>query len=424
MASVSTSPVSSPARRRPWAALQTHNYRLFFIGQLISQSGTWVQRLAQSWLVLDLTDSPLALGAVSVLQFLPVLVLSLMGGVLADRWPKRRVLLVTQSCQMLQAFVLGALVVSGHVQLWHVYLLAGLLGITGAADQPARRSFPAVLVPRPHVPSAVALDSAVFNAARVAGPALGGIIIATLGAGGCFLLNGVSFLAVLAALALMRPREFYARVTGGKGSVLGEMGDALSYAWRVPEIALTLLLLTVVGIFGFNFNVILPLLARYALDAGPLGFGGLNSALGLGSVVGSLAVAAQAGVSRRRLLVAGGSLAMMLAAIAVSPSYQLTLGLLFLAGIASVAFSATANINLQLLAPDALRGRILSLYSVLFVGLTPVGAALTGAVAEHWDVQTTLVVNGLGCVLGVAAGLVFVRARSMHALERRPRTAG
>jgi MFS family permease len=399
---------------RSFAALRTRNYRLFFVGQLISQSGSWMQRVAQAWLVLDLTGSPLALGTVTALQFLPILALTLLGGVLADRMSKRKLLLITQSVQMVQALALGGLVVTHTIQLWQVYALAAVLGITVAVDQPARRAFPSEMVPRPQVPSAVALNSTVFNAARVAGPALGGLAIATIGVGGCFLLNGVSFLAVLIALAIMRPAEFYGTSAGSGGNVATQVVEAVRYTARTPQVGFTLLLLGVLGTFGYNFNVVLPLLARYALGTGAVGFGALNSALGLGSVVGSLLVASQSGVSPRRVVLGASVFALCLWLLALTPHYGLTLVLLFGQGIAGVVFSASANTNLQLLAPDALRGRVMSLYSLVFVGTTPFGAALTGALADHWGVRLALAIDGTFCVLGVVLGLAYLRLVAAH----------
>lgn len=395
---------------RPFRALSTRNYRLYFVGQLISQTGNWMQRVAQAWLVLDLSGSPLALGTVAALQFLPILALSLLGGVLADRTSKRTYLLVTQSCQMVLAFLLGGLAVSGLVQLWHVYLVAALNGIAIALDQPARRALPSELVPREQVPSAVALGSTLFNSARVLGPALGGVTIVALGAGGCFLLNGASYLAVLAALAMLRPSEFYAVPAPARGSMLRQVGEGLHYSWRTPGVAFTLLLLGTLGTFGYNFSVVLPLLARYTLEVGAIGFGALNSALGLGSVAGSLLAASQSSVSHRLVAAAAAVFSLLLALVALSTWYELTLGLLFLQGLSGVLFSASANTTIQLLVPDALRGRVMGLYNVLFLGGTPIGSALTGALAEGWSVQVALFANACVCLAGVAGGVAYLNA--------------
>ena len=212
---------------RSIAALRNHNYRLFFAGNVIAQTGHWMQRMAQAWLVLDLTGSPLALGTVTALQFLPILALTLVGGVIADRWPKRDFLLISQAARMLQAFALGGLVLSGHVELWHVYALTLAYGIAAALEQPARRAFPSELVPREQVGSAVALNSVLNNAARVLGPALGGLAIVALGVAGCFLANGVSYVAALVALWLMRPEEFYRTGTPARGGVAQQVGEGV-----------------------------------------------------------------------------------------------------------------------------------------------------------------------------------------------------
>ena len=398
---------AGPRLSRTFAALRSRNYRLYFAGQLVSQVGSWMQRLAQAWLVLDVTDSPLALGTVTALQFLPILALSLVGGVLADRFPKRGFLLVTQSLQMLQALALGLLAVGGWVQLWHLYVFAAALGITQALDQPARRSLPAELVSRVQLPSAIALESTVFNAARVVGPALGGIAVAALGAGGCFLLNAASFLAVLAALALLKPATRVASAPVARAGMAGQLREVFSFAWRTPDVALTLLLLGFLGTFAYNFSTVLPLLARYQLDAGALGFGGLNSALGLGSMVGSLVVAGQRGAYRRRMLWSAACLPVILLLQALSGEYQLTLALLFVQGLAGVFFSATANTNLQLLTPPSLRGRVLSLYTLLFVGATPLGAMFIGTLADRWNIQAALGLASVGSLAGVVGGLLY-----------------
>ena len=410
------------ARERPldrsFAALRSRNYRLFFIGQLVSQSGTWMQRMAQAWLVLDLTGSPLALGTVTALQFVPILALTLVGGVIADRVPKRDFLLVSQAVRLLQALALWLLVAAGRIELWHVYALTLVYGIAVALEQPARRAFPAELVPREHVGSAVAMNSALNNAARVIGPALGGVAIVALGLAGCFLANAASYLAVLGALWLMRPAELERPPEPPAGGVLHQVHEGLGYAWRTPEIAFTLLLVCALGTFGYNFNVLLPLLARYTLDAGALGFGGLNAALGLGSVLGAVVVAAQAGTSQRAVVAAGVAFALGLGLLALAPSYAFMLALLFLQGVVSVAFSAGANTHVQLIAPAALRGRVLALYGILFTGTTPLGATLTGAVAAHWDVRVAVAVNSACCLLGLAGGALYLRWQARRAQLR------
>jgi MFS family permease len=397
------------AVRRTFGALGVRSYRLYFLGQLVSQIGTWMQTIAQAWLVLELTESPLALGTVTALQFVPVLALSLPGGVLADRVPKRGLLMVTQALAMLQAFLLAGLVFSQAIQLWHVYLLATLLGVTTALGQPAQRALPAELVPHTLVPNAVALNAALFNTARVAGPALGGLTLASIGVSGCFLLNGVSFLCVIVALAMMRPSELYGSIPIGRGSTVRQIEEAVGYVRRTPQLAFPLLLVGAIGMFGYNFNVVLPLLARYEHGTGAVGLGLLNASLGLGSVVGSLLMASRSRPSLGQVLLAAAGYSLCLAALAAAPWYQATLLLLFLQGLASVAFSAGANTCIQLSSPGPLRGRIMSLYNLLFLGTTPLGASLTGALAERWDVRVALAADSAGCILGVLLGLAYLR---------------
>ena len=293
--------IRSERMSRSFGALRVRNYRLYLGGQMVSQIGTWMQRTAQAWLVLDMTGSPLALGTVTAVQFVPVLFFTLWGGALADRVAKRDLLVVTQTLQMLQAFALGILVLTGTVQLWQVYALALVLGITSAVDQPARRALASELVEREYVASAVALNSAQLNAARVVGPALGGLGIVLVGVAGCFLVNGVSFLAVIVALMMMRSSEFQTRAYVGRTGLASQIIEGFVYSWRTPEIAFTFILVGFLGAFGYNWNVVLPLLARFALDSSALGFGGLNSALGIGSLAGAMFAAGQGRTTVRAL---------------------------------------------------------------------------------------------------------------------------
>lgn len=388
---------------RTFRSLRNYNYRLYWIGLLISLVGTWMQTVAQGWLVLDLTGSPLSLGTVTALQFLPVLVLSLPAGVLVDRVPKRRLIAFTQSAAMLQALALGLLVVTGQVQLWHVYLLALLLGCTTAFDNPARQAFVSELVAREDLPNAVGLNSTLFNGARIVGPALGGLVIATFGIGICFLGNAVSFLAVLAGLLLMRPEELRPARSVSRGRLLGQIADGLRFARHTRAVLLPMILMAVIGTFGYNFTVVLPLLARYALDTDALGFGALTSAMGLGSLIGALAVASLQRTSLRLILLAAAAFSALELAVAVSGSYPLTTLLLVVLGLASIFFSTGVNTTLQLHTPEHLRGRVMSLFTLLFLGSTPLGGLVTGALADRLGIQATLATEALLCGLAVLA---------------------
>jgi len=387
-------------RRVRLGALRHRDFRLFWIGQLISQVGTWMQSVAQAWLVLELTRSPLQLGVVSALQFTPVLLLSPVGGVLSDRFAKRRVLLISQTAMQLQAFVLAALVWSGRVQYWHVAVLATIYGLSRAIDIPARQSYVTDLVGRSDLPNAVALNSVIMNGARIVGPAVAGLLIAAFGVALAFFLNGVSFVAVLLALLAIR--------TEGRPDV-GRMGiregvlGALSYAAATPPVAFTLGLMVAVSLMVLNFNVIVPLVARDVLNQGAHGFGLLMSSLGAGAVAGAFGVALlQRGEPPLGFLVASAAtLCAGLIALSLVSHFALAAVVLALLGCCQILFTTGCNTTLQLIAPNELRGRVMGLYTVTFAGMTPFGSLLIGFVAERQGIRAA-------CAAGGAIGLVGV----------------
>jgi MFS family permease len=394
--------------RKPWSALGSANYRLYFFGQLISQSGTWMQRIAQSWLVLDLTGSPVALGAVAVLQFAPILLLSLVSGVVADRLPKRQFLGVLQTAAMLQALVFGALVLSHTVQLWHVFVLAALFGVITAFDGPTRQAFVSEMVGRELIQSAVGLNASVFNAARILGPGVGGVLIALVGVGWCFILNGLSYVAVLAALGLMHSERFVLAPRPVPSRLHRQLIDGLRYAFGQPSLLLPLLLVTFIGTFGYNFSVVLPLLARYSFDVGSVGFGIMQAAMGVGALLGALIVASRGSPTSRLLRGTATMFAALLFAVAVAPQFILELLLLAMLGAVGVTYTASTNAALQLRSRDEYRGRVLSLYVLLSSGLTPIGSAFTAAVAAAWDVRIAIAVNAGLCLVGVVIAIAYV----------------
>jgi MFS family permease len=391
-------------------SLRNYNYRLFFFGQMISLTGTWMQTIGQAWLVLDLTHSPLALGTVTMLQFLPISLLVLFGGVIADKVPKRRLLVLTQTAAMTQAFVLAFLAWSGLIALWQVYVLAAMLGLTNAIDNPTRQAFVVEMVGRDDVMNAVALNSSLFNSARLVGPAVGGVLIAVVGVGAAFFINGVSFIAVIIGLLLMKPGLLYPASRGGTGRILEQLAEGLRYSLRTPAILLILILMAAIGTFGYNFTVVLPLLARNVLHVSSIGFGAMTSAMGVGSLMAALTLATLRKPSRRTLLIGATAFAALLAAVAASHSYGLTLVLLVALGAASISFTATANSSLQISAPDHLRGRVMSLYMLLFAGTTPIGGQLTGIMAEHIGVQSTVGIEAAICTVGIGAALAYLAA--------------
>ncbi|MDI6857435.1 MAG: MFS transporter [Dehalococcoidia bacterium] len=397
-----------PALSLVFASLRVRNYRLFWLSQLISLTGTWMQVIGQSWLVLDLTHSAQALGIVTMLQFLPLTLLVLFAGVIADRVPKRGFLIFTQSFAMLQAVLLAVLVMTGAVRLWHIYLLAALLGLNNSFDNPTRQAFVPEMVGRELVPNAVALNSALFNSARIAGPALGGATIATIGIDGTFFLNAASFLPVIAALLLMRPGELHPAVrSGAPVDVLQEVRAGLRFAFRSQQVLLVVIVLAIVGTFGYNFTVALPLLARMVLHVGSVGFGAMTSALGVGSLAAALTIAYTHRASERQLLLGAGVLSVTFALVGVSRSFPLSLILLAVLGYASIMFTATANTRMQLSAPDYLRGRLMSLYVLLFAGTTPLGSLLLGQTAHLLGVQGAVVLFAGLSALGVAIGVAY-----------------
>ena len=386
-----------------FAALRHRDFRLFWSGQLVSLIGTWMQSVGQAWLVLELTGSPFHLGLVTALQFTPILLLSPVGGALSDRFPKRRIILVTQAAMMAQAFVLAALVWSGRVRYWHVATLALVYGLGRAVDIPARQSYITDLVGRADVPNAVALNSVVFNGARIVGPAVAGLLIARFGVGLAFLLNGLSFVAVLGALLATR--------TPGDPDPAGRLGirrgiwGALDYAAHTPSAAFTLSMVVMVSILVLNFNVVVPLIARDVLGEGAHGFGLLMSSLGAGAVTAgvTLTLFRHGRPALWSLATAAAILSAGTAMLGLVSHFAAAAALLVVLGGCQIVFSTGCNTTLQLDTPDALRGRVMGLYALANAGMTPFGSLLIGALAERLGVRAA-------CALGGGSGLVAVAA--------------
>jgi len=385
-------------------ALRHRDFRLFWLGQLVSLIGSWMQAVGQAWLVLTLTGSAFKLGLISALQWGPMLFLAFLAGAVADRLPKRRLILATQIVFMIQAFVLAALVASGQVRFWHVAVLAGIYGVAATVDMPTRQSFIMEMVGKDDLLNAVALNSLIFNGARLAGPALAGFLVDRYGMALAFALNGISFAGVIAALLAMKTEG---KPTGpGTGSVGRQILAGLSYARTTPRVRLILALLLAVSVFLINHNVLVPLLARSVLGLGANGFGLLMSFLGAGALAGAAAIAI-AGKQRPPLsLVAGSAIAMALAILMLGliRSFTGAAAALTLAGLAQILFLTSCNTTLQLTVPNELRGRIMSLYTFVFAGVTPIGAFFAGALAEVAGVPAAFVaggVIGLVCIFGL-----------------------
>ena len=398
-------------------ALGHRDFRLFWCGQLVSLIGTWMQSVGQSWLVLELTNSPFRLGLIGALQFGPILLFSFLSGAISDRVRKRRLLLGTQTALMLQAFTLAVLVWSGHVQFWHVAVLAALYGLATTLDMPSRQSYIAHLVPRGDLMNAIALNSAVFNGARVVGPALAGLLVARYGTAAAFVLNGASFIAVIAALAAIRT-EGAPSPRRGIG-LRAEIAEGVRYAAGTPRVALVMSLLVVVSLFVINMSVLVPLIAREVLHEGAHGFGLLMASLGLGAMAGALAVAALAGGRPPLGMVVGPARAAagLLLLLSTARHFGTTAAVLVALGFAQIVFMTSCNTTVQIAVPDELRGRVMGLYALVFAGMTPIGALIMGTVAEHWGVSRA-------CAVGGSAGLVLILALTIGWRRRHPASPG
>jgi MFS family permease len=396
-------------------AFAHRNYRLFFFGQLISLIGTWMQQVAQAWLVLELTHDPFVLGVVTALAFLPVLILGLFGGLIADALPKRPTLIATQTVQMILAFVLFGLVVTDAVEIWQIFVLAAILGVTNAVDMPTRQAFTVEMVGREDVANAIALNSAIFNGARIIGPAIAGLTIVFFGGdlSVAFLLNGLSFLAVIIAYAAMRDDELQHPPPLRRPQSVAEVGSSLAeglrYVRRTELVLLATVTVGAVSTFGMNFGVTIPALAEGVLHTDAAGFGFLLTASGIGSLIAALAIAFS-GRSRPVIIPLGALvLGLALSAAAIIQAYPLALVAMLFVGLGAIAMAATANTTVQLAVPDELRGRVISVYTTVFVGSAPLGAILMGWVASAFGVEVSLAVGGTACILTGVLVLAWLR---------------
>jgi MFS family permease len=394
---------------RTFRSLHIRNYRLFFFGQLVSVTGTWMQQVAQTWLVLNLTDSGVDLGVTVALQFLPMLLFGMWGGLLADRSDKRRLLIATQAAGGLLALVLWALVATDTVVLWHVYVLAFLLGLVTMVDMPTRQSFVIEMVGPGEVPNAVGLNSAMFNTGRILGPAVAGVGIASLGLAPAFLANALSYLVVIGALVAMRPEELFRKAPAPRQR--GEVLAGVRYVWAEPTLRSTLFLVAVIGTFGFNFIVILPLLAKFTFEGGAGLYSVFTSVMSLGSLIGALAAAGREAPSRRMLVGAAAAFGVLMLATAAAPTALVAGVLLVGVGLAVMLFLATANTILQLNSDPAMRGRVMAFYGLLFLGSTPVGGPLLGWIAEHWGPRVGLAMGGTFSLVAALAAVSAIRIR-------------
>lgn len=383
--------------RQTFAALRHRNFRLFFAGQLVSLIGTWMQNTAQGWLVYDLTRSKFLLGSVAAVGSAPMLLFSMWGGSIADRHPKRTVVLFTQTAMMTLAFVFAALVWSGRVQPWHILVLAALGGVAMAFDMPARQAFVVEMTSREDLMNALSLNSSIFNGARVIGPSVAGFLMAQAGMAMCFFLNGLSFLAVIAGLLLMRLPKF--TPPAEPESTWQHALDGLYYAAKSRRVRTLLILLMIVGVFGWSYAVLMPAFASDVLHVGERGYGLLLSANGVGALLGALTVATFGNRVNRRVLIFGGLglFSAMLLLLALGHNYYLALGCLAVGGWGMLLFLATANTLIQTSVPDGMRGRVMGIWALVFGGMMPVGGITAGTLSHYLGVQWTIAAGALMC---------------------------
>jgi MFS family permease len=404
---------------RTFSSLRIPNYRRYFFGQVVSISGTWMQTVAEMWLMVKLTGSGVSVGLTAGLQFLPVLLFGAWGGLLADRFPKRRVLTITQLLMAVPALTLWALTASGAVQAWMVLALVLVRGSITAIDNPARQAFVVEMVGADRVVNAVSLNSVVVHSSRIIGPAAAGAVIAILGVAPCFLVNAFSFLAMFVALRRMDPAAL--SVPRPVARVGGELRSALRYVARTPDLKIPLVMMALVGTVSFNFQVLLPLLASFTWHGSAATYAFLTAAMGLGSVMGALASSARGRVTSQLLV--GSALAFGVAELFVASAPSLPLQILALVplGAASVTFAAGINSSLQIAVEPAMRGRVMALYSVVFLGSTPIGAPLVGWLAEAGGPRAGLFAGALAAlVAGVAAHVAYGRRTESESLDVAP----
>lgn len=392
--------------QRTFAALRFRNYRLYVASQLVSFSGTWMQALAQSWLVLELTGSGTALGTLLAFQFLPTLFLAPLGGLVADRFDKRRVLIGTQSVAGTLALTLGVLTMTGVVELWMVYLIAVGFGINTALDNPTRQVFVMQMVGPEYITNAVTLNSVTVNAARAVGPAIGGVLIATLGIAECFIVNGFSYLAVIAAMILIDRSQLHPTPLIPRES--GQLRQGMRYAWSTPALRTTLVILAMVGLFLFEFNVTLPLLADHTFAVGATGLAVMETLFGAGAVLGGLAVASAGQPTARRLVFVCAASGASVLALSIAPHVAVAYAVVPFVGAFSIATIAVGNATLQLNSAPHLRGRVMALFSVAVMGTTPIGGPIVGWIGEHIDPRAAVALGGLAGL--AAAGFGWFQA--------------
>ncbi|WP_255955934.1 MFS transporter [Streptomyces odontomachi] len=406
-------PAAPRARGGMFSSLRVRNYRLFASGAVVSNTGTWMSRITQDWLVLSLTGSSAAVGITTAMQFLPMLLFGLYGGVIADRFAKRNLLFVTQGAMSLSGLFLAGLTLSGHVQVWHVYLAAFWTGLVTVVDNPTRQSFVSEMVGPQQVRNAVSLNSANFQSARLIGPAVASALTAAVGPGWAFLANGLSFLAPLTGLMLMRTAELHEMPRTPRGK--GQLRQGLTYVSKRPDLIWPIVLVGFVGTFGFNFPIWLSAYANDIFHGGVGMYGVFNILMAIGSLFGALLAARRRSTRLRVLALAAAGFGVLELVAAVSPSYWLFAALVVPIGMVGMTTNVTANSSVQMASDPEMRGRVMSLYMMVFTGGTPLGGPLFGWLADTYGVRVSFAVGGLVCaVAAVLVGLVLARAADLR----------
>ena len=396
------------ASRKTFAALANPNYRLYTSGQAVSLVGTWMQIAAQSWLVLTLTNSSTDLGVVVALQALPILFLGSYAGVIADRVDKRRLMVVLQSCMGIQALVLGVLTVAGSVRLWEICVLAFLLGMNSAFELPTRQAFMLELVGPEHLSNAVSLNSVLTNVARLVGPAVAGLVIASVGEGACFLINAATFAAVVTSL--LRLDRSHLRRSPPTERGRGQLREGLRYVSRTPELAAPLLMMVLIGMLAYEFPVILPVVAKETFHGGPETYGFMTAAMGVGSVAGGLAMAGRGRTGLQTLVLAAAGFGVAVLFAAFAPTLVVEFAALAIVGWVSIWFFTRCSSTLQLAAEPSMRGRVMALWAVAYQGTTPIGGPVIGWVSAQANPRVAFAVGGIACLVASLLGLMALRA--------------
>lgn len=392
-------------------ALTHKNFRYYWLGQCVSLIGTWMQSIGQSWLVLTLTGSPILLGLVGTIQFLPITFLSLFAGVLVDRFPKKKILIITQTISMLLAFTLSALVFTKTIKYQHILILALILGFTNTFDMPARQSFTVEMAGREDLMNAIALNSATFNLARILGPSIGALFMAFFGAGWCFFFNGLSFIAVIFGLLQIKV-DPYVRKKNENSNIAGEILDGLKYIFGNDKLIQTILMVTIIGIFAFNYNVLVPTFTKVVLHSDEKTYGFLMACLGVGSLIGALTVSVKSkGPKMKVLCISSVAIGCMLFTTGLTRAFYITAASLAFTGIFNIYFSTTANSILQINSSDEYRARVMSIYSLVFAGSTPIGNPFSGYVAGKYGASTAFMISGIIVFVSMIGLLMIFNAR-------------